>query len=270
MNQAESNRKIVNQLKEHFRLELNAPLWQTALDASSNLLIIETRKPDGKSVNHLAINLVEGTKSWEGLDLENPWWTSLGDAAGGKLYLYEYGSSKVPQHKKLYAFHCGSGRLAWTKQGYRFIGAYQDSVKVAVEHPQQSGEMLFLSKKSGEELIDHQPISGRSGAVTLPFRYHVENNYYDSLNKFVSDMVGDDPHGPIDYLQIGDRMAIGYQTPGPQGISRNLLITSLAGSPEYHTVLDQAVKGIAPAGFFRSGKYLIGFVENREVLCIKL
>lgn len=265
MKKVHTDQEVGIKWSEHARIKLDQPIWRSAVDHSASVLAVECRNPQTKEVSIRAINLSTGKIIRDQWGIPTGWDQNLADLEGNVIYLYEYGKTSIPKYQKLYALDIKSGKLLWEKEEAVFKYAGKEHAEISILKKNNELQKLIVDNKTGEKIKKSKISNDKNSSLVLPFRYEEDNNYYDSLSKYINDITDHDASGAIDYMQSNHLMMLGYTTQLDHGLSRFLLITTQNGELKHHEQIDTAIKGVAPAAFFRFHKYLVVFTENTEV-----
>jgi hypothetical protein len=97
-------------------------LWRIVV-SEEFLLIGETRDPSEKRASFFCLRADTGVPLWENRSYPEQWWIGIEAVHRQTLYLHEYASPDMPEHKKLIAVDLASGEHKWRNDELKFIGA---------------------------------------------------------------------------------------------------------------------------------------------------
>src|SRR5258707_14789953 len=93
-------------------------LWRLFPSASGHI-VLEDRNVERKEVSFACLDHQTGKVFWADVQFQERWWISIDSICSGVLFLHEYASPDMPDHKKIYAVDLSSGVLIWSNQAMK-------------------------------------------------------------------------------------------------------------------------------------------------------
>ena len=108
-------------------------LWRI-VPSSLGYFIGEDRDTSAKRVSFFCVNRVTGETCWSGKSFSEPWWIGIEAVCGSTVFLHEYATPDMPDHKKIHAVDLLTGDVVWSNQELKLLFAHDDRVYAVQEH----------------------------------------------------------------------------------------------------------------------------------------
>ena len=250
-------------LKDSQSWQFDGVIWQILVHPSAPVLFVEARNSADKRVSFSAVNVISGHFLWKDHHFDEGWWISLSAVDEQLLFLTMYLSPENPGSKSLLAMDIPSREIRWFKNNFSFLGIH-DQVVVGFD--------THLSHKTAVRITDGQPVMEQiggqydspSGRVLAPHRYEEGTLHYQTVQRFMNEKFGIDPHQAIEYAEYQGYIVISYYQ-SRNTLANYLLVLDSDGHVCLEEILGERLEGIAVGSFFIFSGFLI-FVKNKRVL----
>lgn len=116
-----------NLLKSAWSYSTTGILWRI-VPSSLGYFIGEDRDTSTKSVSFFCVNRVTGETCWSGKSFSEPWWIGIEAVSGSTIFLHEYATPDMPDHKKIHAVNLLTGDVVWSNHELKMLFAHDDRV----------------------------------------------------------------------------------------------------------------------------------------------
>ena len=91
------------------------------MPSSPGYLVGEDRDTVRKRASFFCVNDITGETYWSGKSFPEPWWIGIEAVSSTMVFLHEYATPDMPEHKKIHAVNLSTGVLAWSNQELKFL-----------------------------------------------------------------------------------------------------------------------------------------------------
>lgn len=102
-------------------------LWRI-VPSSLGYFIGEDRDTSTKRVSFFCVNRLTGETCWSGKSFSEPWWIGIDAVSGSTVFLHEYATPDMPDHKKIHAVNLLTGDVVWSNHELKLLFAHDDRV----------------------------------------------------------------------------------------------------------------------------------------------
>jgi hypothetical protein len=260
-------------------------LWRL-VPSSSGFFVGEDRDVDAKTTSFFCLDQKSGVVLWRDVQFNEHWWIGIEEIHKDILFLHEYATPDLPEHKKIYAVSLATGTTMWSNDAVKFLFAY--------------GEYLYTSKDSYDERIffevgihtgtvarelDAEYVRGLADIaaakkieqIEFPFPFDAEKMTDSQIKKGIEQATsGARNVRQIEYLSKDQILAVGYYDdvstkPTEQLLEQHLVIVEEEKS---HVLLNDILATRAtmaiPDSFFGAGEYLYYIKDKKSLKAIRL
>jgi hypothetical protein len=136
-------------------------VWRL-LPSTDEILVVELRDVETKSVRFIAVNLITGTVLWSS-DLSDAgvgnarWWITLNKIYGGVVYLQHFSRPDMPTSNGIFALDLFTGELLWQDRETLLISVFGDTLYgLRRANDLDSGILVELDRKTGKEIGNYR------------------------------------------------------------------------------------------------------------------
>jgi hypothetical protein len=254
-------------------------VWKISVDVQHELLLLELRDHDHRSVNFAAIDHKAGKMLWNGIKLEETWWLGLDQCYDGRAYLHTYKDPQNPEHEGIIVLDTRTGRLIWKDTGKTFYHVSEDHL-IATEGQEDARKYLRLDPAVGrliEEISLKEVFKIASlkkdqehGKIRNPFHFSSEHPYFTKITGFVGEITGEQPVIGADYMENDEQVIISFYLYSTEGLSNYLILVDEEGKVIFRECLGSHIKGIGFDTFFVFENTLIFIKEKKELIFLNI
>src|SRR5713101_5946050 len=102
-----------NEIRVAWQYTTGGKLWRLYPSASGRI-VVEDRDVERKKVSFTCLDQMTGRVLWTDLQFAEKWWITIDSIYHDVLFLHEYATPDMPEHKKIHAVDVESGRLSWS------------------------------------------------------------------------------------------------------------------------------------------------------------
>ena len=110
--------------------QFSGTIWRLEIDGLNELLLLEIRKAEDKSVSFSSVNLLTGKINFREFTTPERWLTGMEAVYDGVLLLHYYESEAGPAHKGLMAVDAITAEVLWINYAYTFDHLSEDGLIV--------------------------------------------------------------------------------------------------------------------------------------------
>ena len=88
---------------------------------------------------------------WSNAQFRDRWWMSIETVHDHVLFLHEYATPDMPDHRKIFALDIGDGKLLWSNDDMKYLFAHERAVYAAKESNDRR-RFYELDLQTGTEL----------------------------------------------------------------------------------------------------------------------
>ncbi|MBI3194607.1 MAG: DUF4905 domain-containing protein [Ignavibacteriae bacterium] len=114
-------------LHSTWNYETNGVLWRL-LPTTNHVFVGEDRNLETKKVTFFCLDAVSGKILWNNLSFTEPWWISIEGVYENTVFLHEFATPDMPDHKKIYAVNVHTAQILWVNEELQFHFAYREFV----------------------------------------------------------------------------------------------------------------------------------------------
>ena len=237
-------------------------IWHLEIDEINELLLLEIRKAEDRSVSFSSVNLSTGYINFKNFTTPERWLTGMESAYNGVLLLHYYQSETGPAHKGLMAVDALTAEVLWTNYAYTFDHLSSDGL-IVFDARIQPPKLLQVDVKSGSVRVNHKPSAGRlansiiwpgliaGDALPAPFTniQAVENTTY--------------------YLKYNNYKIVSLHALKEGHLSQSLCIAE-GNEIIYEDLLNSDIQKIQPEAFILYKNHLIYIKDKSRLIVITL
>lgn len=119
-------------LEPSWEFETGGVVWKI-LPAGRSHFVGEDRDVAKKSVEFFCLDRGTGRELWKKNPLGERWWAGIEGSLDDVVFVHEYATPDMPDHKKVLAMHLLSGEILWSNDDVTFGFASADSVYAVSE-----------------------------------------------------------------------------------------------------------------------------------------
>ena len=254
-------------------------IWRL-LSSERGTLILEERDLAAKELRLTSIDADAGTIVWSTDRFRNRWWLSIETLHGNILFLHEYATPDMPDHKKVIALNLLDGAQVWSNEEMKFLFAHGQSVYVSRDT--YDGRTFHeLDVATGEVLreVDDatigalRPAGESSTGIQFPVALTEGGNDAQEASAAIRSVVGTRPvAGGVEYIDADGRWLIGWHEritpddPSSPLRHRFTIVDKAKQSVLYQDDIDASVKVPIPDLFIRRND-MVYYIKDKNSLC---
>ena len=254
-------------------------IWKISVDTQSNILALELRDHDNRSVDFACIDLKTNKFLWHGVKPEETWWLGLDSCHNGKIYLHTYKDPQNPEHEGIICIEAKTGKVLW-KDIEKTIYYVSSKHLIATKGNEDSRKYIELEPSTGKDVrefslkevfkIASDKKEQESKKVRNPFHFPAEHTYFSKISNFIKEITGEQPVIAADYMENGEQVIISFYLYNIEGLNNYLVVVDDAGLVTFRMCLASNIKGIGFDTFFVFEKNLIFVKEKKELIFLKI
>jgi hypothetical protein len=254
-------------------------IWKISVDDQNNILVLELRNHDHRSVDFAGIDLKTNKILWQGVKLEETWWLGLDTCYNGRIYLHTYKDPQNPAHEGILALDSKTGKVAWKDIGKTFYHVSMEHL-IVTEGDDDNRKYISLEAatgKAGREFILKEVFKivsdkkeQESAKTRNPFHFSADHSYFPKISDFVKEITGEQPVIAADYMENGEQVIISFYLYSNEGLSNHLIVVDDEGVVIFRACMASHTKGIGFDTFFVFEKTLIFVKEKKELIFLKI
>jgi len=243
-------------------------------------LILEERDLAAKEMRLTSIDAETGTIVWSTDRFRDRWWLSIETLHGNVLFLHEYATPDMPDHKKVIALNLLDGTQVWSNEEMKFLFAHGRSVYVSKDT--YDGRTFHeLDVASGEILreVDDatvgalRPAGESSSGIEFPVALTEGGNDAPEDSAAIRSVIGARPvAGEVEYIDAEGRRLIGWHEritpddPSSPLRHRFTIVEKTKQSVLYEDDIDARVSVPIPDLFIRRND-MVYYIKDKNSLC---
>ncbi len=255
-------------------------LWRL-LPAPGGLLFGEERDTERKEVSFFCIDVRRGSPLWRGTTFDEKWWIGLEAVHADVVFLHEYTTPDMPEHKKIIAVDAFTGNTRWVNSDLSF--AFADGSFVYARKALYDNTSLYELDISDGRIVrqldqENTPVSripqaDMNDAIEFP-----GFTYPDQLSDKIRSILGSsgvNTHviSGIEYLVYGPyTVTTSYENISEASGQFSLRHTLRVFSDVHLRFMDIIAKQasvVVPGTFFRMGERIIYVKEKNSLRSLK-
>jgi outer membrane protein assembly factor BamB len=266
----------------------NGNIWRL-LPSETGEIIGEARDQEAKRVSFFALNSDTGVPLWQGMVLDEPWWTGIEDVSQGILLLHTFASPDMPQHQGIVAIDMQSGETVWTNRELTFWFTHGQSVyahkalfekRVVLELNLRTGENIReFGDDSETDLFQKRQDSIKRNQNGLRFPEAVN---LDTMDPGIASVVRKEIRGKAiqGYLECAveeNQVVLNYHTESKEGADGSPLfdnhfgiLDNRSGKLMYSDTIAHKCRAVVPDSFFIRGGTVYYIKDQRTLIAVRL
>jgi hypothetical protein len=199
---------------------VNGIIWRL-LPSQSGVFVGEERNKETKQVSFFCIDQHSGRILWKDIHFDEQWWIGIETLHDNILFLHEFATPDMPDHKKIYTVDISTGKMLWMNHELKFLFATNGNVYAARDSFDDrlfyqlnatSGEILAkLDASSVNILRETASVSSISDQVQYPVLFEPSHGNVASVSRLVEKgITGAKQPQLIEYLDIHGSFILSY------------------------------------------------------------
>jgi hypothetical protein len=152
-------------LSPHVNHQFAGAIWRMEIDAKNDLLLVELRNNEDRSVYFTSVDLRSGKVYFKDLTTPERWLTGIECAWDGVLLIHYYQSETGPAHKGLLAVNAFTGETLWNNFTYAF------------DHLTGKGPVVYDTRIQPRKLFLIDIKTGTATRIYEPYIYPEPENH---------------------------------------------------------------------------------------------
>jgi hypothetical protein len=254
-------------------------VWKISADLRNEILLLELRDHEHRSVDFAAIDLKSCKVLWNGVRLEEAWWLGLDQSYDGRTYLHAYKDPQNPEHEGIIVLDTRTGRLVWKDISKTFYHVSEDHL-IVTQGQEDARKYLKLDPADGRLIREislkevFKMASDKKEQESLkirnPFHFSSDHPYFSKITGFIGGITGEQPVIGADYMENGEQVIISFYLYNTEGLSNYLILVDEEGKVIFRECLGSHIKGIGFDTFFVFEKTLIFIKEKKELIFLNI
>lgn len=255
-------------------------IWRLFPDTAQNLLTIETRNYDDRTVSFFSLDIVASHISHLTSHISEPWWIGIEDAYNGLVFFHHYNHIQFSNHIGIICFDVAAQKIRWERKELVFYKLTADAV-IAIKQSKEHSDFVKLSLHSGEIIAEIPEINSlnevllnfvelRNTAIVHPSVFTEEDQNFGTVSQFTQKRLSVVAAHTIEYLEHGDYMFVSFYIFENGLYTNRLLVVTLAGDILLDEVLAKDQQGVGVRTYFVWGNKLIFIKSKNELIVYEL
>lgn len=139
-----------------------AHVWRVH-PAVNGRLVGELRDTGNRRVAFFALAFPEGTMLWEGLTVDEQWWTGIDRVEGDLLFIHGFVSPDMPMHRGITVVDIPTGKQLWSQPLWT-LDVVRGPVLRVLTDAKDHEPTILVDARTGEEVFGEPERSNDSGA----------------------------------------------------------------------------------------------------------
>jgi hypothetical protein len=232
--------------------------------ANGDRLFIETRDAGNKTAMFSCVEVTSGKWLVEDKIFDEPWWVSLGGAAGDVLLLTVYTGTDNPDKKSVVAYDVNAHKVLWYRNGFAL--SETTSRYVIGQDTRNPGQFVALDLFTGNltSSTESHLADSQNFTVIRPFHYEEATDHFNTVGNFLQTRMGISPLRRIEYLENNGLIIISAFVQESE-LANYLLVFDDGGQFLLQEKLGENLKGVALDTFFIFSGHLM-FIKDKTEL----
>lgn len=245
-------------LSPHVGRQFTGAIWRMEIDAKNDILLIEIRNPDDRSVSFSSVDLKSGHVYFTDLTTPERWLTGIECAWDGVLLIHYYQSETGPAHKGLLAVNAFTGETLWSNFTYAF------------DHLTAKGPVVYDNRIQPRKLFLADIKTGNATRVYEPFIYPEPENHIVVPEQLAAELLPPGlmtihPYGNwVHYLEYNNFRIVSLHALKAGQLIQTLYVFE-GSSVVYEDLLNADIQKIQPEAFILHKNCLI-YIKNKTEL----
>jgi Domain of unknown function (DUF4905) len=238
---------LARSIEFNFSHVFDGIVWKTVAVPEKNMLVLEVRNSDKKRAAFSALDSRTGQFHWRDILFDEPWWISLGAAAGDVVIFTLYLETNNPDKKAVFAYHLLDRKILWWNNDYSLVSVSKFHVKGTSS--KYGSRSVTLDLLTGSEASGSGDIYETPDRVVRPHQYLADNEYFATVKTFLERKFNLIPVTALEYLEYDSIIFISLYVQ-EDDLANYLMIMSSEGEVLLKEKLDEHLKGIGLDTFF--------------------
>ena len=245
-------------LSPHVNQQFAGTIWRMEIDAANDILLVEIRNNEDRSVSFGAIDLKGGRLYFKDLTTSERWLTGIECAWGGVLLIHYYQSETGPAHKGLLAIDAITGQTLWNNFTHAF------------DHLTAKGPVVYDTRIQPRKLFLADIKTGATTRIYEPYIFPEPENYIVVPEQLTADLLPPGlitihPYGNwVDYLEYNNFRIVSLHALKAGQLIQTLYVFE-GSSVMYEDLLNADIQKIQPEAFIMHNNCLI-YIKNKTEL----
>ncbi|RKR84392.1 uncharacterized protein DUF4905 [Mucilaginibacter gracilis] len=245
----------MTKLKTYIQQLFSGQIWKMEIDASRQLLYIETRNTQSRTVRFSAFDMLLGKANFIDFALDEQWLAGIEGSFNGVLFLHGYQSAQSPVHKGITAINGNNGQVLWSNYTY------------AIHHISTGGPVAYNTQVQPQKLFI---LDAQNGAILRPFNEFTDADInpdiqfphgIQTLADDIKPYISGDLRGNIDYMEYNSFRIVSLHSLIKTDLSQTLLIMQ-GNNLVYEDLLIDGIQKLQPEAFIMHQNRLI-YIKNK-------
>jgi hypothetical protein len=252
-----------------------ATIWRVH-PAVRGKLVGEHRDTVNRRVAFFALSFPDGKPIWEGLTVEEQWWTGIDRVEGDLLFIHGFVSPDMPMHRGITVVDIPSGKVLWSQPLWTLDVVRGRTLRVLTDGRDYEPQIL-VDVRTGEEVFA-EVLYEDSGSdwwtgVAYPEPRTVEQCGVHAAGAAVlKEWKTENVVGPIETVELPELFiaaaAVQRKHRGTMRLGHELLVVEKKrGKIVHDAVLAQEAKGAVMESCFVQ-KGMLVYVQEKQQLCL--
>ncbi len=128
-----------------------AHVWRVH-PAVNGRLVGELRDTTNRRVAFFALAFPEGKPLWEGLTVDEQWWTGIDRVEGDLLFIHGFVAPDMPMHRGITVVDCAAGKVLWSQPLWTLDVVRGRALRVLTDGRDHEPQIL-VDARTGEEIF---------------------------------------------------------------------------------------------------------------------
>ncbi len=257
-------------------------IW-TLFPHEDRLLVGEERNLAAKEVSFFCLDRMTGSPLWKDVTLDEKWWIGIEAAYGDTVFLHEYASPDMPEHKKIIAINTRNGSPRWIDDQLSFIDAH-DGFVYGRKNLFEDDKVYQLNITDGGlvRIIDATrdplpPVTEPASRVRPEYPSHAQSaEEFPSRWKLIVRRLttGREGLSGYEYIEHANHLLMSwYERPARPGDPTMRLLFRIAdatGTVRYADTVGENAAAVIPDTFFLVGNRIFYIKERTHLRSINL
>ena len=267
-------------LEPEWEFEAKGFLWRL-VPSSNGYFVGEDRNVDAKTTSFFCLDQESGVVRWKDVQFDERWWIGIEEVHEDILFLHEYATPDLPEHKKIYAISLITGTMMWMNDTVKFLFAHEERVYASKDSYDRrnffevdihNGTVVRDLDAEYVQVLREIAVAKKVEQVEFPVPFGVQNISNSQIKKGIDKATS---HArdvrEIEYLHKNQTLAVGYYDnvstkPTEQLLEQRLVIVEEEKSRVLlNEVLATHATMTVPDSFFGKGDYLY-YIKDRKLL----
>jgi len=245
-------------LSPHVNQQFAGNIWRMEIDAENDLLLVEIRNNEDRSVCFGSIDLKSGQLYFKDLTTPELWLTGIECAWGGVLLIHYYQSETGPTHKGLLAIDATTSQTLW------------NNFTAAFDHLTAKGPVVYDTRIQPRKLFLADIKTGETTRIYEPYILPEPENHIVVPEQIAAEHLPPDlttihPYGNwVHYLEYNNFRIVSLHALKAGQLVQTLQLFN-GNAMVYEDLLNADIQKIQPEAFILHKNCLI-YIKNKTEL----